>query len=414
MLIITLRIVFCIAMSIISSLFYMEEMSAGLVKRDKRMPMLTFAIILSYMVMLLPGYKENEEFFDIIQIVGEFLIICAIFDCKFTVKLWVYLKLNIITGIGTVAGLIYIWLADGSISNVIYSKNAINQIIYYITVIVVSVMMCSIRKLLKRKKQKSIGSNIGGIELSVCVMAGMLCHIYSAGMLLTESDNDIEIMVLCFIIFGSAAIAVVLTGINSNITKREELAQNLFVLEKIWQEEIMLRSSLEREEREFKEYYEILKGSVNKMYLLAEGTKEGGNVKNIISTTIGEKVKKAQTLGIDISVKENIGEEVSMKPMDCVCIIANLFDNAIEAVVNQMPARGYINAEFKIYREDFYCAMENTYSGSLSQREGKLATTKKDKENHGIGIRNVMETAEKYGKVMNIQAEKGLFRVEIR
>lgn len=413
MFIIILRVIFCIAMSIISSLFYTDEMSA-LVKRGKSTLILTFAIILSYMAILLPKYEENERLFDIIQIAGEFFVICVMFDCKFTNKLWVYLKLNIITGVGTAAGLGCIWLINGNVRNVIYRENVINQIIYYITVIMVSVMMCSIGKLWKGKKQKSIGSNIGGMELSVCIMAGMLCLIYSAGMLLTEIDNDIEIIVLCCIIFGSGAVATVLIRINSNITKREELAQNLFVLEKLWNEEIMLRSSLEREERKFKEYYEILNGSVNRMYLLAEETKEGGNVSNIISTLIDEKVKKARTLGIDISVKENIGGEVFMKPMDCVCIIANLFDNAIEAVVNQLPERGYINAEFKIYRDDFYCTMENTYGGSLSTGDGNMVTTKKDKERHGIGIRNVMETAGKYGRIMDIQAEEGLFRVEIR
>ena len=44
---------------------------------------------------------------------------------------------------------------------------------------------------------------------------------------------------------------------------------------------------------------------------------------------------------------------------------------------------------------------------------GRLKTTKDDKEKHGIGSRNIIEIAQKYNGDVSFRYEDGIFRVEI-
>ena len=51
----------------------------------------------------------------------------------------------------------------------------------------------------------------------------------------------------------------------------------------------------------------------------------------------------------------------------------------------------------------------NDYSEELKMKTGRLETTKKEKGVHGIGIRSVSKTAEKYGGVFEYYVENGKF-----
>ena len=413
-------------MSIISAKFYADELSVK-INRKRKIIITSFVLILTYMVMLIPIYGKNQELFDIIQIVGEFLAIVLIFDGKVRNKLWIYIKLNIITGVGAACGIILVYFVYGDIRAAIYRENTPLQIVYYIVVIAVSGILCSVERFKIRKQdKKSIWDNIGGIELSLCVMIGILCMMYSVGMTLTDIKSNIELLVLYIFLIGMIVTCVILVNINVSITKREELEQKVFVLKKLEEDEAKLKSRLEKEESIFNEYFNILNGCIERMYLMSEETVSGGCGRydentvtgkckmNIIRTVIEEKMKRAEGLGVDIRVEHDLKEEPYMKPADCVSIIANLLDNAIEAVHGQEDKMGWINAYIKADKGDFYCLVENTYSGSLSVSDKNIITTKRDKENHGMGIKNVAETVRSYGKSISIQAEEGIFRVEIR
>lgn len=407
-------------MSIISAAFYVWELSGSLRKKSRTV-FLSFALILTYAGLFLQIYEDNEKPLDIIQIVSEFFVILIVFEGKWIDKLWVYLKLNFIIGIGTIAGLTCVFIVYGDIKTIIYSENIDSQIIYYITVITVTGILCSMKNN-KEYREKSILDNIAGMELSVCVMAGMLCLIYSIGIMLTEMDNDIELFVICGFFIGIMLMVVILFIINYHITKREELYKKYFVLRKLEEDGVKLKESIEKEEKCFENYFDILHEGVSRMYLYAEelhsNTGEAGRqnecTKEFMEIIIDEKLKKAKVLGVRISVKHDLGEVLYMKPMDLVSVVANLFDNAIEAAVNQGTGNVRINAYFKTDKADFYCFMENTYNGKISLDDGNFVTTKQNKENHGMGIKSVTEIVKRYGKTINIQAEKELFKVEIK
>lgn len=410
-----LRLIFCIIISIISGFFYIWELS-GNFKRKNKLIFLSVSLMLTYAGLFIPIYEDKEELFDILQMVSEFIIILIAFDGGFIKKLLVYLKMNIFMGIGTVAGLTYVFFVYGDIKKEIYSENTGSQIIFYVTVIAVFGILCSVNKYLRNKTEQTeekLFGNLGGIELSVCVLAGMLCLIYSVGMMLSDSDNNIELIVLYLFLTGIILTVIILLNINLHITKRENLEKKIYVLKKLKEDGIKLTDNLEKEEKHFEEYIGILNTGLNRMYLQAEEMYNNSG-EDIIKTAINEKIKKAEKFGIKIKVKQDIGKELYMKPVDSVSIISNLFDNAIEAVINQGNTGGYIKGEIKADKEDFLCVMENTYNGNIVVNDEVIVTTKKDKEKHGIGIRNVKEIVKRYGKNINIQAENGVFKVEIK
>ncbi len=55
---------------------------------------------------------------------------------------------------------------------------------------------------------------------------------------------------------------------------------------------------------------------------------------------------------------------------------------------------------------------ENPYE-KVENNNGKFFTTKKDKANHGYGIRNMEMVVEKYEGVLENKAENGIFKLTI-
>lgn len=49
--------------------------------------------------------------------------------------------------------------------------------------------------------------------------------------------------------------------------------------------------------------------------------------------------------------------------------------------------------------------IENSYNGVLIKENHRFLTTKERKENHGIGLKSVSNTLEKYNGVMDISNE---------
>ena len=56
---------------------------------------------------------------------------------------------------------------------------------------------------------------------------------------------------------------------------------------------------------------------------------------------------------------------------------------------------------------------ENYYEGDLKMKEGRLLTTKKEKEFHGYGIKSIRYTVSKYDGAVSIDAKENWFEMKI-
>lgn len=99
---------------------------------------------------------------------------------------------------------------------------------------------------------------------------------------------------------------------------------------------------------------------------------------------------------------------------DINIILGNLLENAIEAAKKTEEKTVNVNIQFK--SEMLRIEIENSYSKELlKEGTGKLnfATTKRIKEQHGIGLHSVNQIVEKYKGLMEIDTQEKCFCVKI-
>ena len=97
---------------------------------------------------------------------------------------------------------------------------------------------------------------------------------------------------------------------------------------------------------------------------------------------------------------------------DLCTVFANLLDNAIEGAKRFSGSR-YVNVEASVRNGFLTLTFENPVSGPVEIKNNRVRTTKADGRNHGIGLRNVERTAEKYGGRMLLSCDGAVFRAEV-
>lgn len=97
-----------------------------------------------------------------------------------------------------------------------------------------------------------------------------------------------------------------------------------------------------------------------------------------------------------------------------LCVVSsNLLNNAIEAAEMTEEGRdryieiGISNVGEKIIFSVVNSCMYNVRTDAIER------TIKHDMKNHGFGIENIKETAEKYGGDVSFEAEEGVFEATV-
>lgn len=128
---------------------------------------------------------------------------------------------------------------------------------------------------------------------------------------------------------------------------------------------------------------------------------------------IVSNIKLIQCQYAKIKTKLNIQSfTLEIDDVDMCIILGNLFDNAIEACKKTQTERlicfeitqrkGYVNILIK-----------NTVEESVLESNPELQTTKQDKKNHGIGLKSVKETIEKYNGMIEFYENNNFFIADI-
>lgn len=108
------------------------------------------------------------------------------------------------------------------------------------------------------------------------------------------------------------------------------------------------------------------------------------------------------------------GELLSfMSDVHIYSLVGNVLDNAIEAARVLPEEQRYIVFEVQRAAGAILLRTENEYEGELRWREGTLLTSKGDEDYHGFGMKSVSAIVEKYGGIMSISAQNGLFVLSI-
>ncbi len=133
----------------------------------------------------------------------------------------------------------------------------------------------------------------------------------------------------------------------------------------------------------------------------------------IINAIINTKYKEAEEKQIVFVIKVNDLGQIWLEDADIVAILSNLLDNAIEAA-EKCEKRRVIKLKFVI-EEDIVISVQNTYAQKPQMQDGRFVTSKADKEGHGIGVQNVVDTVKKYHGSCAVRDQAGelLFSIVI-
>ena len=147
-----------------------------------------------------------------------------------------------------------------------------------------------------------------------------------------------------------------------------------------------------------KKNYSKLEEYVGKIYGLLNNEPDAINTNNVIVNAIlNTKYQEAEAKGIVFVFRVNDLSELKMKDEDVVTILANLLNNAIEAC-EKCEDKKVI--KFKFFKEDdkIIIAVKNTFNYDVKYDNGEIKSTKTSNlDEHGVGIKNVLKSIEKYG-----------------
>lgn len=140
----------------------------------------------------------------------------------------------------------------------------------------------------------------------------------------------------------------------------------------------------------------------------------------VTDVIINDKYRKAVNVGISFQVKFNYAETDTIPVFDIGIILNNLLDNAIEACEKLEMKQRYINLVLKRKNNFLLIEVENSFDGKLKwEDEGMIPMTTKQSGlpdilmEHGIGLKNVKDVAERYFGDMNIKAKDNVFKVTV-
>lgn len=103
-----------------------------------------------------------------------------------------------------------------------------------------------------------------------------------------------------------------------------------------------------------------------------------------------------------------------MDTMDICSIFGNALDNAIECEL-KIPdkEKRLIHVTVTQQKNFLMIRLENYFEGELKVKEGRIATTKKEKQFHGYGIKSIRYTANKYEGAVDIDTKDNWFDLKI-
>ena len=132
----------------------------------------------------------------------------------------------------------------------------------------------------------------------------------------------------------------------------------------------------------------------------------------LVNTIAAPRLERARAMGISVQHSLQLPETLAIGEADLCTLLTNLLDNAVDAA---SAAGGERFIRFQMWQENgtLLITCENSYEGSLRKKEnGEYATTKPNPFGHGYGISAMRAVAEKYGSVLKIDADGGIFSVK--
>lgn len=129
----------------------------------------------------------------------------------------------------------------------------------------------------------------------------------------------------------------------------------------------------------------------------------------IVDAILNSKYREMLDKNIVFIFKINDLSEIKVCDEDIVVILSNLLNNAIEAC-EKCQDKKIIKMKLVKESDTIIISVKNTYDGTLVMENGEIQTSKKSEtDEHGIGIKNIIDVITKYQGSYSIRNEEHEF-----
>lgn len=163
------------------------------------------------------------------------------------------------------------------------------------------------------------------------------------------------------------------------------------------------------EKSEYKQLEEYI-GQATSYMKLDKKVIDSGNSE--IDCLLNYKLRNIEEMNIKLETKFALPHELFINVFDINIVLGNLIDNALEAL-KQCDERELI-IRLTYSKGVIFITKKNSFSGNIKidSNNQKLFTTKKDLNNHGLGLQSVQYTIDKYYGTMEIETIEKMFIVK--
>lgn len=125
---------------------------------------------------------------------------------------------------------------------------------------------------------------------------------------------------------------------------------------------------------------------------------------DVLNAILSDKKNIASNNGIELRITADKVLNFPLSSFELCSMFDNLLDNAIEAC-QRVSGNKFIDL-FILHQEEQMCIIEkNSYCGEVFLENGQFLTTKKEKINHGLGIKIIKEIVKKSNGKMLIELD---------
>lgn len=140
----------------------------------------------------------------------------------------------------------------------------------------------------------------------------------------------------------------------------------------------------------------------------SEGVIVSGN--GMVDAILSTKTRLAESENIVVDISCDFMGEMKISEKDMCTILANLYDNSIEAC-KKVPDDRWTEIKIVKNKGMMLLKFRNKFSGKLRKVGKRFLSVKKDKKQHGFGLESVRKTVEKYDGNMDVSIESHVFTV---
>lgn len=133
----------------------------------------------------------------------------------------------------------------------------------------------------------------------------------------------------------------------------------------------------------------------------------------VTDVVVNGKYCRAAKMGIDFECDFLFPKSLGISAFDLSIILNNALENALEAC-EKLTEGAFIRLRSHVRQGMFILEVENSFNGILRTEGGSaFLTTKQERRDHGLGLKNIQNCAEKYYGCAECHVEGGVFRLAV-